>query len=284
MKNSARLCLCLAIITQFIFVSACENDISAEKISNIEISPVESKLVAAETSPSPKESFYIKILLGGGLDDIIIQDDKGGKYQPYRGLIVPLTDTDFNANASEARIRVGTNQTRYILFPFSGFGRIEVLRGVGERDVDSQVQSPSFAVRYNDINIPKGSLTKLTVKTGNGVNLSYDEDGNGSFEKTVEPSVVLNGKDAEDVTPPKFDFKVEQTEKSAVVTVIATDDETGVKSVRYSLDEKHFSIYNAPIKVDYSPSPIKIDVFAEDRAGNRSSRYTKIIKFENKKN
>lgn len=83
--------------------------------------------------------------------------------------------------------------------------------------------------------------------------LALDADGDGQFEQQVEPSAVLAGSGAKDITPP--------TITTSGITATITDDESGVASSSVALDDT-----------------LTLKVSAYDKAGNYASavRYCKI--------
>jgi hypothetical protein len=304
----------LLIFVLSVLVSGCGNS-SFTPSSFPATFPLTETVVSksAENTALAGESLYIKIRVAGEINDFEIHDDKGRKFQPYffqnpknsveirwlqdakvtdadkrkffKERLEPLPDTDFNANASEAWVRVGTNETRQIFFPASGWMTIEVVRGKGENSPDSMPHDITFATRYRDVyTVPSGAMVRLTVRLDGTVNLSFDADRDGNFEGTVSPTVVLSGQNAKDISAPELKIEVQYNNSNATITIIATDQETGIDTVFYSLDGEsakgmQFERYSVPFTVPLSAKPVRVTAFANDKAGNRSSPSSKVVKF-----
>ncbi|APY90631.1 DUF1080 domain-containing protein [Streptomyces alfalfae] len=99
-----------------------------------------------------------------------------------------------------------------------------------------------------------------------------DKAGNQAAEKSVEFTVV--DPPVQDKTPPETSAKVEGTKNSdgayvgkAKVTVTATDADSGVDKVEYSLDGGPYLAYEAPVTVDRAGRHT-VAYRASDKAGN----------------
>lgn len=102
-----------------------------------------------------------------------------------------------------------------------------------------------------------------------------DKAGNQAAEKSVEFTVVAPP--VEDKTPPETSAKVEGDKDSdgaylgkAKVTVTATDADSGVAKVEYSLDGGPYLAYEAPVVVDRAGRH-SVAYRASDKAGNTSA-------------
>ncbi|NBE52436.1 OmpL47-type beta-barrel domain-containing protein [Streptomyces boluensis] len=101
-----------------------------------------------------------------------------------------------------------------------------------------------------------------------------DKAGNAAAEKAVDFTVVAPP--TEDTTPPETAAKVDGTVNSdgayvgkATVTVSATDDDSGVDMVEYSLDGAPYLAYTEPLLVDRTGRH-EVMYRASDKAGNTS--------------
>ncbi|WNI21160.1 DUF1080 domain-containing protein [Streptomyces sp. ITFR-16] len=101
-----------------------------------------------------------------------------------------------------------------------------------------------------------------------------DKAGNAAAEKKVDFTVVVPP--AEDTTAPETSARVEGDRNSdgafltsAKVTVVATDDDSGVDKVEYSLDGGPYLAYTAAVLVD-RVGYHTVDHRATDKAGNTS--------------
>jgi pimeloyl-ACP methyl ester carboxylesterase len=136
----------------------------------------------------------------------------------------------------------------------------------------SDGQTITNAIRYVDITLPPNVLASLEI-TPQGVSaLTYDSNGDGTFDTTVNPTVSVTGPAAQDVEPPTIAFS-ETVQSNSLITITATDTGSGVKSVFYSLDGKNYQVYAGTLNVNPAQTPI-VYAFADDNVGNRSGLST----------
>ncbi|GAA1259460.1 MULTISPECIES: OmpL47-type beta-barrel domain-containing protein [Streptomyces] len=102
-----------------------------------------------------------------------------------------------------------------------------------------------------------------------------DKAGNVAAEKSVNFTVVAPP--VQDKTPPEVSAKVDGDKnsdgaylKSAKVTVSATDADSGVDKIEYSLDAGPYLAYTAPVVVDRAGAHT-VAYRASDKAGNMSA-------------
>jgi hypothetical protein len=102
-----------------------------------------------------------------------------------------------------------------------------------------------------------------------------DKAGNVSPEGMVSFTVVAPP--AKDTTPPQVSAQVAGNKDpngnyvdSATVTVSATDTDSGLASVEYSLDAQPYAAYTAPVVVN-QPGQHSVSYRATDKAGNTSA-------------
>lgn len=144
---------------------------------------------------------------------------------------------------------------------------LELLKGTAS-------ESPTQAVRYQDLKLPPNVKAMIQVTPQGVENLRYDADGDGTYESTVTPTTSLDGLSAQDVTPPSVSVGgVVQSDDRVLVTVTAADAGSGLGVVRYSLDNETFQTYSSPILLDHAQTPY-VYAFADDQAGNRSGLIT----------
>ena len=106
-----------------------------------------------------------------------------------------------------------------------------------------------------------------------------DAAGNTSEAGTVTVTVVEDDEPA-DTTPPEVTAEVTGEQDadgaylgSATVTLTATDDESGVATVEYALDDGAFETYESPVTVS-DPGSHSVRFRAVDTAGNSSDEGT----------
>ncbi|MBU2524247.1 alpha/beta hydrolase, partial [Patescibacteria group bacterium] len=131
---------------------------------------------------------------------------------------------------------------------------------------------------YSDI--PVNSSSEATITLSENVSstvLQVDESGSGSFE-TVAVASVLNSEQSADTTKPITTISTTGGTSSAVFTLSATDDNSGILKTEYSLD-------NAQTWSNYSNSVIiktigetTVLYRSKDRAGNFEDYKSEIIR------
>lgn len=102
--------------------------------------------------------------------------------------------------------------------------------------------------------------------------LRYDQDGDGTFETAVVPTVNVSGGPAHDREPPTITASRSNVQTQVQVTLDAQDAASGVSSLRYSLDGTTFQEYTTPLMVDPVQTPV-VYAFADDNVGNRSAPF-----------
>lgn len=137
--------------------------------------------------------------------------------------------------------------------------RIEIREGTQEQPVEK--------VRFDDLSIPAGTDAQLRISSSGVETLRLDTDGDGEFETPVAPTTVQTGAAAADVTAPEAVVTAHGTGADRRYTVAATDDESGLRSIRWSTDGEHFAAYDGPIEAG---TATVMHVVAEDHAGNRA--------------
>jgi hypothetical protein len=132
----------------------------------------------------------------------------------------------------------------------------------------SDGQTITDAIRYVDISLPPNTWASLDI-TPQGVSaLKYDSDGDGTFDTSVNPTASVTGTAAQDSDPPSIAFN-EVVQSNSLITITATDNGTGVKSIFYSLDGKNYQSYATALTLNPTQTPI-VYAFADDNVGNRS--------------
>ncbi len=159
---------------------------------------------------------------------------------------------------------------------------IDLAKGIGN-------SQPTWAVKYNDVNIPNGAKTKISLSADysnfpfpsiDRITLQYDGNSSGGYNTTVSPTVELNGAGAGDTTPPTINIQTVQQGSSATATITAQDGESGVGKIWYSLNNGvNFQLYTSPFQIPSSSNPVIIEAFADDNAANRSGLYSKTVTF-----
>lgn len=142
---------------------------------------------------------------------------------------------------------------------------IELVRGIGN-------ESPSYAVRYVDLELPANVDCLLTINSQGMEDLRYDSDGNGTYDTVVPAHVRVTGTAAQDTTAPVVTIDQIVVGNQRRVTVTATDTESGVGTIYYRrVGEPVFQEYTEPFFIPSAEVNRVVEAFADDNVGNRSS-------------
>ena len=111
--------------------------------------------------------------------------------------------------------------------------------------------------------------------------LRYDSNGDGTFDTVVPAHVRVSGTAAQDVTAPNVSI-TQDTGRfgTGLITINAADSQSGVRIIYYRfLGDTSFRIYTEPFSPPNLPrnSQFKIEAFADDNVGNRSSPIQKTV-------
>ncbi|NQW16907.1 MAG: alpha/beta fold hydrolase [Chloroflexi bacterium] len=206
---------------------------------------------------------YVKII---GPSTVTVLSGSGGSTALANEVLaqkIPGVDVlAIGDNAYMVLLPAESSETFDLDFNATGPIFIEVLTGDGS--------TPDEAIRYQDVNLPDNAATRLSFTLAGARDLSYDSDGNGSFDATSTPTAILTGAAAADTEGPVITLTSTSTGALTQVTLAATDSVSGVASLYYSTDGASFIPYAAPFTVDLRASST-VHAFANDGAANRSS-------------
>ncbi len=126
---------------------------------------------------------------------------------------------------------------------------------VNDTDTNSEIDLPSSSFDDGNLNPPPV--------------LNIDENGDGTFEQEIPPSVILDQNQTGDHIPPATIGTI----SGNLILLEATDDNSGVLETDYSLDDGITWVkYEDPIKINSLGIDTKtIQYFSTDNAGNIES-------------
>lgn len=148
---------------------------------------------------------------------------------------------------------------------------IELIKGVGNKN-------PTLAIRYNNLDLPVNTRVRLTFSEVGGMELRVDLNNDGTFETVISPTVNLSSTTASDTTPPDVNLNLIAGQgNTAIISLTAIENTSGVNKIWYSLDGQSFDQYVSPFTITLSSNPITIEAFAEDNTANRSGLVSKTV-------
>jgi hypothetical protein len=162
-------------------------------------------------------------------------------------------------------VMMHVDQTYELTFTVETEVMLDLVKGDGN-------DCPDEAIRYLGNLIPEGATARLRITARGVEDLRYDKDGNGNFSFTVKPTSHTFAPAAWDNEGPFLKFIEQVQDASTVVLTITAQDESGVKSVMYSVDHGPPAFYQGPIKLSRGQAH-NIIAFADDILGNRGGGY-----------
>lgn len=222
-----------------------------------------SRAAVAATTPA-EELYYVSL---NSVTDVVVTDDQGNSTaitaDGYRGEVPYVTQYNINDIQTDVLLPISGNYS--ITFRSKNtLPQISIRQGTGDTTTRS--------IRYLDAATPPNTAGQLVFGAQGPAPTTYDQDGDGSYETPVMPDVDLSGPAAADQRGPTIQFTTGAQGSSILVTILASDSESGVKTTRYSIDGRMYQVYSAPFTVD--PTQVtNVSAFSGDNAGNRSGLY-----------
>ena len=211
-------------------------------------------------------SYYVSVVGGSS---VVVTDDKDHSTAVIGGDLkgsVPGVDT-FSMGTNAEMIVLPVSSAEQHSISFTTTDEPLLLRVVkGESNV-----SPTNVIQYQDLALPAGVSAKLLVSRAGVENLRYDSDGNGTYDASVSPTMVLSGGAALDITAPTLTFaESKENPTTTQVTIAAGRCRYGVLNVQYSTEGVHFQTYTSALVVN-STQTSSISLLSRPiKPGNRS--------------
>lgn len=217
--------------------------------------------------------------------DVHIYDKEGN----HTGPIVKETTDEKGAIVSKKQIEYGIKNIQYdqiggntyVFIPKSGGYRVvsnvtnNQVHGVSIQNVNSE-DAITGSAQYNNISptmnsqevieIPESSFVDAITKE-NVPSINIDENNDGIFETQILPDTILSENEVGDVVAPNTVSEI----SGNMLYLFATDDNSGVENILYSLDDGDTWInYKDPINLDTVSNNIDSTVkyLSIDKAGN----------------
>lgn len=157
------------------------------------------------------------------------------------------------------------NRTYELTFTTEWEIMLELVKGAGN-------ECPDEAIKYLGQLVPEGATARLRITPRGVEDLRYDKGGNGNFSSTIKPTSHVFAPAAWESDGPSLKFSQQVHDANTLTIIITAEDESGVKTVMYSVDDSKPYRYDKSIKVDRA-RPHLIRAFADDVLGNRSDVY-----------
>ncbi|MFC3750102.1 alpha/beta fold hydrolase, partial [Paenibacillus sp. GCM10012306] len=140
--------------------------------------------------------------------------------------------------------------------------------------------------RFDNVSVTPTTIISSNTNFNQGIVLNVDVDGDGTIDKIIQPSVVLNGAQSQDEDPPETiishdGMTNDDWNRSNVnVTLQAHDNVNGIMNIQYTInDNPIFSIYDRPILLDRD-GIYTIKAYSTDNNLNPSSFVSKEIRID----
>jgi hypothetical protein len=198
-----------------------------------------------------------------------VTDAAGNTNEPLAGSSYSpgLPDLNYDLGLNSVSLVTPTIQSFTLTFVSRGKPiAIQAFKGIG-------TERPDQAIRYLDLNLPPGTVAMLGLSPGGIADLVYDADGDGVFESRVNPTSSVIGESAWDSEPPVITFSEVVIGGQRLLSLVPTDNKSGVRTVKYSFDGQQYETYGGPL--DISGCGLSaIYAFADDNVANRSEVFT----------
>lgn len=142
---------------------------------------------------------------------------------------------------------------------------LELVKGVGNT-------CPDEAIRYLGPLFPEGTTARLRITPRGVEDLRYNTSGNGNFSFSIKPTSHTLAPAAWDTDGPSLKFAEQAQDANTVLVIISAQDESGVKTVMYAIDDGPPQVYQKPIRLTRGRVH-NIMAFADDTLGNRGNSY-----------
>ncbi|HEX5690485.1 MAG TPA: hypothetical protein VFX76_10815, partial [Roseiflexaceae bacterium] len=213
----------------------------------------------AQTRPPPLPTTYLDAT---GVQGVTVADALGNT--------TDTTSGTFSAVVPDVTFERMGDAAYLFMLPTDGTYTVTLHTGADPFLLDIRQGTSSAtirAVRYLDLALP-ANVEAIVRLTPQGIEqLRYDSDGDGTFDKTVTPTIVTGN---DDVDPPIVTASVNGPLEARTLAVNVSDGGAGVRGVYYSLDGETFQPYTAPLTIDGLQTP-NVLLFADDNVANRSS-------------
>ncbi len=211
-----------------------------------------------------------------GVQDVVVEDEQGNN--------TALIEGDIRGTVPGATTYSLGDGVEQIILSMDGTYTVTFKSMEPLLSMELTVGTPpsiTQALRYQDLALSVFTPFQLVLAPTQPQPLRYDQDGDGTFESVISPTVNVSGTLAQDTESPMVTISTTTTLGQILVNVTATDTGSGVKAVYYSLNGQDFQLYTEPFALDVTAAQ-KIYAFADDLVANRSNlaRYAQVTEEE----
>jgi pimeloyl-ACP methyl ester carboxylesterase len=174
-------------------------------------------------------------------------------------------------------------EEKFVWLPKNGYFEVE-LEATGQGSfslLQEEVAGDGVAGMsvFSDVQIDLGSKARLSIEDGQGTDLEVDREGDGTYERTLQP-VLLTGAQSEDFTAPISSALVSGTAgevgyyRSKVSVGLSAEDPaaeigsaSGVANIEYQINGGAWQAYSSELSFP-NEGTFELKYFASDKAGN----------------
>jgi pimeloyl-ACP methyl ester carboxylesterase len=221
--------------------------------------------IATDTEPQVQPAYYLQVV---GSPSVTVTD-------PFGNFTSPLSDTPDPGLPNVTQLARG-KKALLVTIPTDGTYTVTLVSDGAPLSIDltkgTDIETTQ-AIRYLDLSLPANVAARLRLSPQSVETLSVDQDGDGIFETTVSPTASVSGLTAGDKVPPVVSINESVGVGGTSVTVTATDVDSGVRSINFSLDGSNFQPFTGTLTLNPSQTPV-VYAFADDNVANRSGLAT----------
>ncbi|NOJ73392.1 OmpL47-type beta-barrel domain-containing protein, partial [Paenibacillus alvei] len=141
-------------------------------------------------------------------------------------------------------------------------------------------------VRFDEINVTPNSIFTSGTNENGEIRLQVDQNGDGTVDQTLSPSVNLDSKGTLDETPPTISTHIDGVKgindwygKGVHYNILGEDKESGVYNINYNLNDSGYQEYTGPIPLP-NTGIYKFKSFVRDKNRNDSEILTETVKVD----
>ncbi|EJW15454.1 alpha/beta hydrolase [Paenibacillus alvei] len=163
----------------------------------------------------------------------------------------------------------------------NGYGEM-IYSLIWSNENDEEVKT----VRFDEINVTPNSIFTSGTNENGEVRLQVDQNGDGTVDQTLSPSVNLDSKGTLDETPPTISTHIDGVKgindwygKGVYYNILGEDKESGVYKIYYNLNDSGYQEYTGPIPLP-NTGIYNFKSYVRDKNRNDSEILTETVKVD----